>query len=461
MQSHSFTTPVVPNILIAVPGKKEKLPLSVTHPELAKEADGWDPSEVTKGSQFKKQWKCSKSHTWIATIGSRSLRNLGCPYCSGNKVLVGINNLGTTHPKLAEELNNKADADLPPGSHKRVLWRCTNSHEWESTVANRALSGSGCPYCSGKRVSAGVNDLATTHPLIAAEADGWDPKLVSFGSQKKMKWRCLRGHDWVASIGSRTLRNLGCPYCAGTKVWAGFNDLRTTHPSISFEADGWDPAQISQGSNVKKKWKCGLGHTWQATVSARTNKTSGCPYCAGKSVLKGFNDLKTKYPLIAIEAEGWDPSTSTSGSGARKLWKCSVGHTWKSSIHNRVLHQSGCPSCAATGFNPDKPGYLYFLKHSDWEMLQIGITNFPDNRLHSHRKLGWKLLELRGPMDGHLTQQWETAILRMLKSKGADLSNEKIAGKFDGYSEAWSKSTFEVSSIKELMRLTEEFEDKK
>ena len=60
-------------------------------------------------------------------------------------------------------------------------------------------------------------------------------------------------------------------------------------------------------------------------------------------------------------------------------------------------------------------------------------------------------------MDGHLVQQWETAILRMLKAKGADLSNSKIAGKFDGYSEAWSKSTFEVRSIKELMRLTEEF----
>ena len=28
----------------------------------------------------------------------------------------------------------------------------------------------------------------------------------------------------------------------------------------------------------------------------------------------------------------------------------------------------------------------------------------------------------------------------------------------DGYSEAWSKSTFEVKSIKELMRMTEEFE---
>jgi hypothetical protein len=63
-------------------------------------------------------------------------------------------------------------------------------------------------------------------------------------------------------------------------------------------------------------------------------------------------------------------------------------------------------------------------------------------------------------MDGHLTQNWEIAILRMLKAKGADLANSEIAGKFDGYSEAWSKSTFPVNSIKELMRITEEFEEK-
>ena len=80
-------------------------------------------------------------------------------------------------------------------------------------------------------------------------------------------------------------------------------------------------------------------------------------------------------------------------------------------------------------------------------------------RLGNHRKLGWEVLELRGPMDGHLTQNWETAILRMFKKCGADLSNSKIAGKFDGYSEAWSKSTFHASSIKELFRLTEAYED--
>jgi hypothetical protein len=142
-------------------------------------------------------------------------------------------------------------------------------------------------------------------------------------------------------------------------------------------------------------------------------------------------------------------------------WKCGEGHLWKAVISNRALQGKGCPTCAESGFDPNQPAFLYLLVQEDWGMLQIGITNDINRRLEEHSRNRWLLQEVRGPIDGHLTQQWETAILRMLKAKGADLSNEKIAGKFDGYSEAWSKSTFEVKSIKELMRLTEEFEEKK
>ncbi len=46
----------------------------------------------------------------------------------------------------------------------------------------------------------------------------------------------------------------------------------------------------------------------------------------------------------------------------------------------------------------------------------------------------------------------------MLKAKRADLSNKEIAGKFDGYSAAWSKSTLPGNSLKELIQLTGEFE---
>jgi len=49
----------------------------------------------------------------------------------------------------------------------------------------------------------------------------------------------------------------------------------------------------------------------------------------------------------------------------------------------------------------------------------------------------------------------------MLRLKGADLGNDSVVGKFDGYSEAWSKSSFEVSSISSLMSAVEEIENNK
>ena len=170
----------------------------------------------------------------------------------------------------------------------------------------------------------------------------------------------------------------------------------------------------------------------------------------------------TTHPQHAKLADGWDPKAFTAGSNVKVRWKCPEGHKWTAMI-NSVSNSKhlGCPSCAIGGFDPNLKGYFYFLSHPSWEMFQIGITNYPEDRLQKHGKLGWELLEIRGPMDGHLTQQWETAILRMLKAKGADLSNSNVAGKFDGYSEAWTKSTFEAISILQLMDLTEEYESSK
>jgi hypothetical protein len=62
-------------------------------------------------------------------------------------------------------------------------------------------------------------------------------------------------------------------------------------------------------------------------------------------------------------------------------------------------------------------------------------------------------------MDGYLTRDWETSILRMLKKSGAALAAEDIAGKFDGYTEAWIEETFPVRSLRELMNFVEDSEN--
>jgi hypothetical protein len=158
------------------PKMKGKLPLSQTHPELAKESDGWDPNNFTAGS------------------------------------------------------------------HKKLSWKCSLGHKFETSVKSRTIQNSGCPYCSNRRVQIGFNDLDTTHPDLAKQANGWDPRTVSAGSHKKLSWKCSLGHIWITGVQVRTgKQQSGCPFCSNNKVWAGFNDVAFTNPELVEEADGWDP----------------------------------------------------------------------------------------------------------------------------------------------------------------------------------------------------------------------------
>ena len=438
--------------------------LATTHPDIAKEADGWDPTTVVAGTSQRRNWKCLNGHVWESVVGTRTdlKRKRGCPVCSNRKIQKGVNDLFTTHPDLAKEAYDWDPTTVAAGSNKKLKWKCINGHIFEAMPNSRSGRGSGCGYCSNHLVLSGFNDLQTRFPLIASQALDWDPSLVMPGSELKRKWTCENNHVYEAKPVNRTGNNrTGCPVCTNLQVLIGFNDFATTHADIAKEADGWDPTKIVAGSEKKLGWKCPLGHKYIAMPGTRTkDKGSKCPICANQRLLVGFNDLATTHPDLAKEADGWDPTTVIAGTNKSLKWKCTNGHKYRVSGNHRIGDSAtGCPTCANSGFDPNDDAFLYFLFHHDWQMYQIGITNSPTKRIKLHNSRGWLTIEVRGPMDGHLTQQWETAILRMLRDKGADLSNKEIAGKFDGYSEAWSKTTFPVNSIKELMRLTEEFED--
>ena len=109
------------------------------------------------------------------------------------------------------------------------------------------------------------------------------------------------------------------------------------------------PLQLTFSSGKKVWWKCSKGHEWQARIADR-NSGCGCPYCAGRKVLKGYNDLQTVNPTLASE---WNyeknneitPSNITSNSGKKVWWKCGKGHEWQAVIANRN-RGAGCPVCA-------------------------------------------------------------------------------------------------------------------
>ena len=249
------------------------------------------PEHCTPNSHEKVWWKCSKGHEWQAAIRDRNIGH-NCPYCSGNKVLKGYNDLQTINPTVASEWNYEKNGDLIPenftsSSSKKVWWKCINGHEWQATINNRS-KGAGCPYCSGRYVIKGETDLQTVNPKLAEEWDyemniGLTPTDVSPNSNKKVWWKCLHKHHWMATIADRN-NGRGCPYCSGRYAVIGKTDLQTVNPLLASEWDysknnGVTPAEVKPNSHRKVWWKCSQGHEWYAQIDNR-NKGHGCPECA-------------------------------------------------------------------------------------------------------------------------------------------------------------------------------------
>lgn len=267
--------------------------------------------------------------------------------------------LTVENPALVQEWDYEKNGDLHPedftsGSNKTVWWRCKLGHSWLSSVNSR-IRGRGCPYCTGKKVWRGYNDIVTTYPDVAAQ---WDyvknddlkPEQFSIGSNKKFWWKCEYGHSWEAVLYSR--KSCGCPVCAGKIITAGVNDLQTINPDLAKEWDtlknGKSPDSVAANDNNKAWWLCAKGHSWEAVIGSR-NRGNGCPYCSHRQVLAGFNDLMTAAPELAPE---WDyekngdllPTQFSPGSDKKVWWLCEQGHSWKAVINSRKT--CGCPVCA-------------------------------------------------------------------------------------------------------------------
>jgi len=415
--------------------------LKTKFPDIAAEAYGWDPSLVMPGTSQKQDWKCSGGHTYISAVSARTCKGRGCPFCSGQKVLAGFNDLKTKFPDIAAEAYGWDPSTIVAGTNKKKDWKCKEGHIYSSTVNSRTSGGNGCPFCSGHQVLAGFNDLKTKFPDIAAEAYGWDPTTVAKSSGQNKDWKCKEGHLYNSKVNTRTSKGSGCPFCSSQKVLAGFNDLKTKFPDIAAEAYMWDPSTIVAGTKQKKDWKCKEGHIYSSTVNSRTSGGNGCLFCSGYQVLAGFNDLKTKFPDIAAEAYGWDPSTVVAGTEKKKDWKCNKGHIYFSSVAARTSNNgTGCPACAETGFNPEKDAWFYLMERPGEQ--QLGISNVLTERLRTHEGNGWSLIDhTTVPSKGQKVLDTERAFKKWLR---------KEIGLMEGTTENWSTTRMEVQSLAEL-----------
>ena len=385
---------------------------------------GYDPNVLTETSPIRVWWKCQFGHKWLSPISTRGSGVSGCPYCNNKKVLSGFNDLASQRPDIAKQWHPEKNEELTPdqvtcGSSKRVWWVCDNGHEWEATVSNRIKQSSGCPFCSGKKVLVGFNDLLTTHPNIAKT---WNyeknkelmPTDVTYGSMKNVWWLCEKGHEYMAHICSRTIMLSGCPTCFGERktsfpeqaicfylnkiavvknrksVYGKEVDIFLPDLNCAIEYDGEyfhnnekskkrelnkDKVLNDHNVTIYRIKESSKNYVEDNIIYYKYNiDSSNIPWVIKTLVqllklqdidvdidrdrvyiyeqyimLERENSLVNKFPDVAAE---WNykkngvlmPDMVAPHSSKKVWWICNEGHEWQATINNRT-RGSGCPEC--------------------------------------------------------------------------------------------------------------------
>ena len=245
-------------------------------------------------------------------------------------------------------------------TNKEVAIRCKRHGIFVQHAGNHINSRlkAGCPYCAGKRLFRGENDLATVFPNIApyydTDKNGNTASDIFAKSNKEAWWTCDNGHSFSMKVLNRIRREKSCPYCSGQKHLFGFNDLQTVYPDIASE---WDydknegsPSDYTYGSGCKAWWVCkDCKASYQSPINVHI-RGHKCPYCTGAKVIVGKTDLLTLFPDIAKEyAKDNDiPVNEISASTHNKVkWICPNCNEeyWASPHHRTSKDRTECPLC--------------------------------------------------------------------------------------------------------------------
>jgi DNA-directed RNA polymerase subunit RPC12/RpoP len=270
--------------------------------------------------------------------------------------------------------------------------------------------------------------LKMLNPTLAKE---WHPTRnvsltpidVAVSSSHKVWWRCLKGHEWEATVNNRNKGNR-CPYCVGKKV-NDENCLQTVNPDLTKEwhptkNGSLTPSDITAGYTKKVWWRCKKGHEWEALISNRS-KGNRCPACSGR-VASVENCLQTLNPSLSKE---WHPTKNgiltpinvTVSSNQKVWWQCSKGHEWKSYISNRS-RGNRCPACF--GNKATDENCLQTINPAlamEWHPTKNGNLTPRDVKAGSNKKVWWLCSK---------DHEWQTTVIKRSKGRGCHVCTGRI-----------------------------------
>lgn len=351
---------------VLVKGKND---LASQRPDLLEE---WDyeknnvkPDEVFVTSNIDAHWKCEHGHRYSMKICDKS--KSGCPICSNQRIVPGINDLATLRPDLAAEWdyehNDRTPEEVGTGSGYKAYWICSknSSHTWRTRVVDRK-NGKGCPHCAKRQqtskqeqavylyIKKMAPDAVNRYKISGnKEVDIFIPSLniaVEYdGSYYHIdKEKDLQKDEICASKGIQLyrIREPGLP--------------RLNSTSIEIYRKG-----VTLGSGLDEAIKILINNIFNVHIDVDT-KGLLCEILNDLQNTTHPRALSEHHPILAVQ---WDydendPLTpeQVSYSVRDKFWWLypSCGHQWQAAPHTRsraTRSYGRCPDCGHVPILPE------------------------------------------------------------------------------------------------------------
>jgi formylmethanofuran dehydrogenase subunit E len=325
------------------------------------------------------------------TVKLKKWRTLGCRYCVR----------GPSHAEI-EELIGQAALELlgTPESTAKAAVRCLQCGE-ESVIdlgRARRTGEASCIYCRGWKLS--PKQILTRISEANLELIGPPPA----SSADRFLVRCgicgLETHKTLANL-RKGYKN--CQYCARNSVIQE-DEARKLYLSVGLEPLG--PFPGGKGGWKSKCTKCGEIVSPHYTS---VTKGRGCKFCSGKAV-------NPEYAARVMRSSQYQPLVPY--PGALKKWKSKCTKCGKESAPTFATVSSKgsmCKFCNPAGINLTEPAVFYLIEHKDFRALKIGISGAGKNRITSHKRQGWQLLELLHFETGEEALELEQSVKKWIR----------------------------------------------
>ena len=159
---------------------------------------------------------------------------------------------------------------------------------------------------------------------------------------KSVPFECSNGHHWSSVPQHMVYAHTWCRACAGKE--------KLTIEAMRELAKAREGACLSttyERVSSKLRWRCKLGHEWDAKPGNVTHKKSWCPVCAGTS------PLTLEIIQAAAKAKGGAClSTSYKNTQSKLLFRCKEGHEWQAKPSIIKTFKHWCPHCASVAAAP-------------------------------------------------------------------------------------------------------------